>query len=116
MKAIYAAIFFALLFASCSVTKEGGVKLQSEVIKTSAQCGMCEDTIESALATMDGISLADLDVTTQKLKVKFDPAKTSLADIRQKVASVGYQADEVAADPKAYENLPACCQLGGHKN
>lgn len=86
------------------------------MIKTSAQCGMCEDTIETGVRTLPGISVADLDVTTQKLKVKFDPTKTNMEEIRNKVASLGYQADEVQADPSAYENLPACCQLGGHKN
>jgi len=53
-------------------------------------------------------------VTSKKLKVKYDSKKLSLQAIRERVASVGYQADDVKANEEAYNALPGCCQLGGH--
>ena len=83
-------------------------------IVTTAQCNMCKKTIEKAVNDLDGIELAELDVTSKKLKVKYDSAKLSLQAIRERIASVGYQADDVKAIEEAYNALPGCCQLGGH--
>jgi copper chaperone CopZ len=83
-------------------------------IMTTAQCNMCKKTIEKAVNDLDGIELAELDVTSKKLKVKYDSAKLSLQAIRERIASVGYQADDVKAIEEAYNALPGCCQLGGH--
>ena len=83
-------------------------------IMTTAQCNMCKKTIEKAVNDLDGIELAELDVTSKKLKVKYDSAKLSLQAIRERIASVGYQADDVKAIKEAYNALPGCCQLGGH--
>lgn len=76
---------------------------------------MCKTTIESAFKDVSGVELAELDVTTKKLKVKFDSKKISLDEIRQRVANAGYDADNVTANQSAYDNLPACCKKeGGH--
>ena len=83
-------------------------------IMTTAQCNMCKKTIEKAVNDLDGIELAELDVTSKKLKVKYDSAKLSLQAIRERIASVGYQADDVKAIEESYNALPGCCQLGGH--
>ena len=104
-------LFGLMLVASLSFGQTKKAK-----IVTTAQCGMCKQTIEKAVNSLDGIETAELDVTSKKLRVKYDMSKISLDAIRQKVASVGYQADDVKANQKAYNNLPPCCQLGGHDN
>jgi hypothetical protein len=50
-----------------------------------------------------------------KLNVKFKPKQITLEEIKVKIASLGYQADEVPADKIAYDALPACCKPGGMK-
>ena len=89
-------------------------QIKKAKIKTTAQCKMCKMTIEKAVNSLDGIEMAELDVTTKKLSVKYDAAKLDLQAIREKVASVGYQADDVKAIEEAYNALAPCCQLGGH--
>lgn len=79
-------------------------------IKTSAQCSMCKETIEKAMAFEKGVVKADLDVETKVLTVTYKPSKTTPETIRKAVSAVGYDADEVAADPKAYQNLSNCCK------
>jgi mercuric ion binding protein len=106
-------LLFGMGLVACSGTKEAA-NLTTMKIQTSAQCDMCKLTIEDALKGMDGLYKADLDVTTQKLLVKYDPAKVNLGDIRQRVSAAGYDADEVAAEKSAYDALPACCKKGGH--
>ena len=79
-------------------------------IKTSAVCGMCKDRIEQGLAFEKGIKDVILDVETKICTVKYNPSKTTPEDIRKAISKLGYDADDVLADEKAYEKLPACCK------
>ena len=112
MKNIILIALLGVLF-SCSTQKNTNTNLTSATIMTSSECGMCKKTIEGAFENLEGMVYARLDVPTKKLKVKFDSAKISIDEIRQVVASVGYDADDVASNSEAYEALPACCQKGG---
>lgn len=90
-------------------------KTQEVSIQTSAECGECEIHLEKALNYTKGIVFAELDLTTMKLNVKFKPKQITLEEIKVKIASLGYQADDIPADKIAYDALPACCKPGGMK-
>lgn len=79
-------------------------------IKTSAQCSMCKETIEKAMAFEKGVVKAELVVETKILKVTYKPAKSTPESIRKAVSAAGYDADEVSADPEAYVRLSDCCK------
>ncbi len=79
-------------------------------IKTSAVCQMCKDRIENGLAFEKGVKKADLNLENKVLTVTYKPNKTSPEKIRMAVSKLGYDADEVPANVKAYQNLPACCK------
>lgn len=89
-------------------------KMKAVKIQTTAQCDMCKLRIEEALAFRKGVKNAQLNLEDKVVTVIYNPKKTNPDRIREVIAKVGYQADEVKADPKAYEKLPECCQLGGH--
>lgn len=85
-------------------------------IKTSAQCGMCDENIRAALAKVKGVKLVKLDLDSQILEVIYLNNKTNPDTIRQAVSKAGYDADDVAADPTAYQKLADCCKKdGGHR-
>jgi hypothetical protein len=42
--------------------------------------------------------------------VTYKKSKTSPEKIRKAISKVGYDADDVTADPKAYSKLDACCK------
>ena len=88
-------------------------KIQEVVIHTSAECGSCKERIEEKLNYTAGVKFAELDVPSHDLTVKFQTAKISLEEIKKILSELGYDADDVKADPKAYEALPACCKVGG---
>ncbi len=79
-------------------------------IETSAQCEMCKERIETALEYESGVKSAILDEKTKVLTVVFNSAKTKPEKIKTAVSMTGYDADEMAADPKAYSKLPGCCK------
>jgi periplasmic mercuric ion binding protein len=82
-------------------------------INVSSQCETCKETLEKAMAYEKGVKSAVLDVATHTFTVVYDSNKTSPDTIRKAISKVGYDADNVPADPKAYEKLPKCCKKGG---
>ncbi|MBK7038868.1 MAG: heavy-metal-associated domain-containing protein [Bacteroidetes bacterium] len=79
-------------------------------IKTSAQCGSCKSAIEKAVNNVDGVKSAELDLETKIVTVKYDVEKTNVDALKSAIVNIGYDANEVAADAKAYENLHSCCK------
>jgi mercuric ion binding protein len=82
-------------------------------IRTSSVCDMCEKTIEDGLIYEKGVKKADLDLSTNIIHVTYDPKRTDPAKLRTAVTKLGYYADDVPGDEKAFRNLPACCQKEG---
>ena len=83
-------------------------------IKTSAICEMCQYTIEKDLAFEKGVKYAFQSIDNGILTVVYDPRKTEPQKIRKRVTMVGYHADSLKRDPKAYDALPECCKDGAH--
>lgn len=79
-------------------------------IKVSSQCSMCKETIERTLAFEKGVVKATLDLETDVVTVVYKTARTTPEKIREAISKAGYDADDIAADPKAYNNLPDCCK------
>jgi len=102
---------FFLIVLGISFAQTSNVTVSE--IKTSAVCEMCKERIEKNLKKVKGIISADLNVDTKILKVEFDSSKISLDEIKQRVSKIGYDADEVKRDPKAYKKLPKCCRIDG---
>ncbi len=95
------------------VSAQGKKKNYEEVqIQTSAICGMCEERIETNIAYEKGVKSVELEDSTKIVTIGFDPRKTNPDQLRTAISKIGYDADDVAADPVAYEKLPACCKKG----
>lgn len=82
-------------------------------IHTSAECAECEIRLEEELNYTKGVSFAELDVPSRDLTIKYNEKKISAEQLKEIIARLGYDADEVKADPKAQSELPECCQPGG---
>jgi hypothetical protein len=81
---------------------------------TSAQCGMCKETIEGAMNFERGIQFVELNMENMFLTVKYRTKVHNEASIKKLVAELGYSAGDVKANEKAMNELPKCCQPGGH--
>lgn len=85
-------------------------KGETITIKTSAQCEMCKERLEMAMAYEKGVYESELDLETKDFVIRFNPKKTDAEKIKDAISKTGYDADEVVADEKAYKKLPACCK------
>jgi len=102
-----------VLFLAGEASSQEQKKTATIQISTSAQCDMCKTRIEAALAYEKGVQKSDLDLETKVVTVTYKTARTSPEKIRKAIAAVGYDADEVPADAKAYAGLPPCCKKPG---
>jgi len=100
----------AILGISIGTLSAQNAEKQFVEIKTSAVCGMCKTTIENALDKVDGIKYADLDVETKVVSIKYDATETTVETIKKAINMAGYAADDMPADPAAYEKLHGCCK------
>lgn len=112
----YLIILIAILFTQFANAQDKKSKLETAVIQTSAECGDCKDRLENLLNYTKGVKFSELNLEDKKLTVKFNPSKITLDEIKKKIAGIGYDADEVKADPEMVKKLPLCCQPGGMKN
>ena len=71
---------------------------------------MCKEWIEEALAFEKGVKESEVNVEKQIITVTYKKNKTTPENIRKAISKAGYDADDVAADPKAYAKLDACCK------
>ncbi|MDL2296454.1 heavy-metal-associated domain-containing protein [Bacteroidales bacterium OttesenSCG-928-B11] len=85
-------------------------KSETVVIQTNGVCETCKKTFTENVPFFKGVTDFKYDVATAKMTVTYNPQKTTVAEIRQGVSKLGYNADDVKADPKAREKLPACCK------
>jgi len=107
---IFTIILTMGFISGMALADEKPKKTETIEIQTSAVCGMCEERIENDLKFEKGIKYVELDDETKIVTVEYRTAKTNPDEIRKAISKIGYDADDVEADPIAYEKLPACCK------
>lgn len=110
MKKFFVMLMILPLLFGQSVSAGAKKETKEIAIKTSAQCKMCKDRLESTMIYEKGVKKVTLDLETKILTIKYRADKTTPENLKLAVSKIGYDADEVPADPKAYEELPACCK------
>jgi copper chaperone CopZ len=94
------------------VLMEKDSKYDTVEIITSANCHMCEERIEHDMSFEKGVKSVDLDLDANVLTIVYKRGKTTEKDLKVALTKIGYDADEMVADQKAHDRLPACCQKG----
>ena len=98
---------FTLILLSITGAK---AQIIESKITTSGQCEHCKETIEKNIRFEKGVKKVAFDEKTHVVTVKYDETKTNLKDIQIAISKLGYDADSISADPKAYEKLNSCCK------
>lgn len=101
--------------ASFSQTKA----LQTAKIKTpNALCEACKTRIETYLKRYDGVISINVNYRKGETTVKYLSDRTNIEEIKTAIANIGYDADDVTANPESYKRLPITCKKaedgGGH--
>src|SRR3984957_16419963 len=74
------------------------------------QCEKCKARIENYMSHEDGIVKITVDYKKKTTTVTYISDRTNIEKIKAMIANVGYDADDVTAEPDAYKRLPTCCK------
>ncbi|HVM88775.1 MAG TPA: cation transporter [Puia sp.] len=122
MKKIQLLLAFIIGICSASfsqVVKKGAYEIAT--IKTpTVQCEECKQRIENYLTREDGVTKVVVDYKRKITKVTYLIDRTNYESVKTAIANCGYDADDVTANPDAYQKLPKCCKKpadgGGQEN
>lgn len=92
-------------------TQQAPTTIQKVVIQTNGVCSKCEALFKEKVPFFKGVKDYTYDSKTSKMTIAYDPKKTNPDLLRQQISKLGYNADNVKADPAARAKLPACCQV-----
>ncbi len=54
-------------------------------------CGHCKMAVENALKTLDGVTMAEVDLSANKVAVKFDESQVSYEKLKKSIKDAGYE-------------------------
>lgn len=115
MKHLIALLF--ILLSTTTTFAQQPKKTQKAVIKTTITCDHCKECetcgqlFNQKLLRETGIQMVTLDTEKMTIEVIFNAKKTTLESIKTAISNLGYDADEVKANPEAYEKLDGCCKV-----
>ncbi len=110
MRLLTVILIFGMMYSIQGQAQDKESKTEKVEIQTSAICDMCKERIEKNMAFEKGVTAVSLDSETKILTVEFKKGKNDKEKLKKAVSKIGYDADEVPADPKAYNRLPSCCK------
>lgn len=105
-----------LVMSGCGKSAEQRQSIASNSINVATiqlptlKCKTCVRTIKTALASVEGIESAYVNLDSKSATVKFIPAKMDVGKIEMAISQAGYDADKVKRDSTAYDNLAECCK------
>lgn len=105
---VLAMMLLGIFSLSAQVTK-------TEKFKVYGECQSCENRIEKAVKSVEGVSSANWDKETKMIEVSFDASKTDIKKVQSAIAGVGHDTESHKATDEAYYKLPGCCQYNRTK-
>jgi copper chaperone CopZ len=113
MKNALSIVIFSLFTCMLSAQNSKNEKavIQTKIICDHCKvCETCGQNFQENLYKVSGLKMYELDEKAMTLTVYYNGKKTNLAAIKTAITKLGFDADEMKADPKAAEKLDACCK------
>lgn len=102
--------FIAMMMFGSSLFAQQKKPITVKINTPTVQCEMCKETIEDYLKYEEGILKVNVDFKQKKTTVTYLEDRTNLENIKTAIANTGYDAEDVKANPDAYNKLPKCCK------
>jgi len=117
MKTIFKTLALIAMVFFISNTASAQKTVFKAVMKTSINCDHCKvcptcgGLLEKTLIKEKGVQMITLDEKESTITVIYNSKKTDIATIKSAISKMGYDADDVKADPEGYEKLDGCCKV-----
>ncbi|UAY51001.1 heavy-metal-associated domain-containing protein [Ferruginibacter albus] len=103
--------FFILLLAFVQIGKAQQNTTAKIVIKTPmAVCEYCKSKIEAYIGGEYGVVSVNVDIKKQTTTVVYITDRTNDENLKTALSNLGFDADDVPAEPTAMRYLAQCCQ------
>ena len=79
-------------------------------LEVNGNCEQCQKRIQKAAFSVAGVKSAIWNIESHQLSVSINEEKCSLMDVKNAVAKVGHDTDEIKATNAVYDKLHSCCQ------
>lgn len=109
-------LLIMFLFATQLIVAQKEPKRQTITIKTPNTCDHCKvcetcgGKLEGQLGLAKGIQSVTYNEADQTTTVVYWTKKTTPEQIRKEISLLGFDADEVKADPEGYKQRDGCCK------
>jgi copper chaperone CopZ len=93
----------------------GGACRQQDIRTTTIQCpqvknALCVRLVTEVLAKTDGVLADSIRVEKGTATVTYDSMKVAIKNLEFSIAEIGFNANDIPADAKARDALPADCK------
>lgn len=91
-------------------------KSQKVIIKTFTYCDHCKECescagkMKTELSYIKGIKSIEFNEKDTTIIVKYNSKKITVDKIKVEITKLGFAADDLPADPSAYDKLDNCCK------
>ena len=103
-------LLFAFIGLIGTISAQTPARLTATIKTPTVQCEKCKARIENYMSHEAGIVKINVDYKKKTTTVTYMTDRTNIENIKAMIANVGYDADDVTAEPDAYKRLPACCK------
>lgn len=113
---VKAFLLFSILFFAPNAATAQQKSNQKAIIKTVLYCDHCKECetcglkFKTEMLKIKGLKMYELDEKKMTITVYYNSQKTNLQTIKTAISKLGYDADDIKADAKAYEKLDGCCK------
>lgn len=101
--------FVALLVMGFTLFAQQENRIQTVTIQTNGTCEQCKKIMMENIPQWAGVKECSYDMKSAKVTITFDSKNTNVEKLREGIRHLGYDADNVKADPEARAKLPKCC-------
>lgn len=100
-------LLFVALSTQAQDKKNKNAKYNIEV---NGNCEQCKKRIEKAAFSVSGVKSAEWHMDDHMLHLIINEEKCSLTDVKNAIAKVGHDTEDVKATDETYKKLHSCCQ------
>ncbi|RYY67243.1 heavy-metal-associated domain-containing protein [Flaviaesturariibacter aridisoli] len=111
MKKILFLLLLAVGISQASFAQSKAIQTIKISLPTVQECDVCKEKIETYLKRYDGVASVAVNLRRKEATIKYFTDRITDEDIKAAIATAGFDANEVKAEPDAYNRLPKCCKI-----
>ena len=102
-------LLLVAFFVFASQAQEKKNKNAKYTFEVKGNCDQCQRRIQKAAFSVSGVKMANWDIDSRQMSLILNEEKASLLQVKQAIAKVGHDTDEVKATDNDYDHLHFCC-------